>query len=62
MKSSNYKNSHIGHAQISECANVKVRNILHVLYKNICSKICKYITAPTLFAVETLLFRVCNYK
>ena len=56
------KNSHIGHCtHTAESADVKVRNIFHVRNNITWSKNCKYRTAVTLYALDTL-FQVCNCK
>jgi len=41
---------------------IRVQNIFHVLNNVIFNTVCKYITDPTLCAVETLLFQACNCK
>jgi hypothetical protein len=49
-------------AHISECANVRVQNVFHVLQNIIGNTTCKLITAAKLCIVETLLFPLCNCK
>ena len=41
-------------SHISECANLRVQNIFNVLKNVIFNTFCKYMTDPTLCAVETL--------
>jgi len=44
-------------AHSSECANIRVQNIFHMLNNIIFNTVCKYMTDPTLCAVETLYFQ-----